>query len=473
MGTTTEQDSTILRKTIIYLIGNFSSKILGTLIIPIYAVYLSAAELGNYDFQMSVGNFLSPIIVLAIWESILRYGLGKKKENLKEVISTGLAIAFVSASSFFAVLLFAYLGIYGLNELTIMYALMIGLVPVVTVFQYISRTTENNVVYVQASIFSSIINLLSLIIFVVIMKNGLKGLTISTILTSFSTILFISFKIKLRNYIAFSSISRNLFFSMIKYSLPLIFNLAFIWFVNGFSRFYITLSLGATANGTYAFASKFSLIVASISSVVNMAAIEDAVLNIESPEFINRFEQNTNKIITTMLDLMLVLVPVIGLTYKFISNADYQQSQFLVPILIYAVFLQNSGTLIGNVFNVYNKTNVIFITSMSGAALNVGFAIILNGFFGLTGIVIAQLVGGLGIFMSRYIIGKKIINYKILWRRVILLTVVFILANLIIYYDNPVIMVIQSLVIFIYILVKYRFFIMKTVFFFLDRLKNK
>lgn len=53
---------------------------ISVIIIPIYAVYISVADLGSFDYQNTIAQFLSPVIFGAIWEAILRMGLGKEKK---------------------------------------------------------------------------------------------------------------------------------------------------------------------------------------------------------------------------------------------------------------------------------------------------------------------------------------------------------------------------------------------------------
>ena len=43
------ENKKLIKKSGLYLIGNFSSKILASLLLPVYAVYVTAAELGTYD----------------------------------------------------------------------------------------------------------------------------------------------------------------------------------------------------------------------------------------------------------------------------------------------------------------------------------------------------------------------------------------------------------------------------------------
>lgn len=128
-----KQSDSMTKKTLIYFAGNFSSKIFGVIIIPIYAQYLSAAQLGEYDFQQTLGNLLMPIIGLAIWEAILRFGLNADGKNLHQIITTAVFVVASTVGFSSLLLLLTYTNIYGFSILTLLYVLLIITMPIVTV----------------------------------------------------------------------------------------------------------------------------------------------------------------------------------------------------------------------------------------------------------------------------------------------------------------------------------------------------
>ena len=59
-----EKNKTLLLGTIIYAIGNFGTKFLSFLIVPLYTYYISPSDLGNYDLLCTTINLLTPLFVL-------------------------------------------------------------------------------------------------------------------------------------------------------------------------------------------------------------------------------------------------------------------------------------------------------------------------------------------------------------------------------------------------------------------------
>ncbi|HFM5723311.1 TPA: hypothetical protein ACG77J_003112, partial [Enterococcus faecium] len=68
MDSSSNKSHSIAKKAFIYAIGTLSSKMISVIIIPIYAVYISVADLGSFDYQNTIAQFLSPVIFGAIWE---------------------------------------------------------------------------------------------------------------------------------------------------------------------------------------------------------------------------------------------------------------------------------------------------------------------------------------------------------------------------------------------------------------------
>ena len=445
-----EQDNkqSMTKKTLIYLAGNFSSKIFALIIIPIYAEYLSAFELGQYDFQLTIANLLTPVIGLAIWESILRFGLKAEGKELQKIFSTASIISFGTLAVSFLVLVILYNNLYGFNTLSFLYVLLIIMMPMITILGYMARALKANKQFAVSGVLSSFVNLIGILIFVIIMKLGVKGLLISTVLGNIFNIGYLLIATEIPNYLRIDYYDKQLGRRLIKFSVPLIFNLTFGWFVNSFSRFYINVSLGAVSTGIYAFASKFSGILMQFAAIVNMTAIEDAILSSESEDFITRFERNISDITTLFFKICFVLLPVIALYYNFVDNTDFKSSLTLVPILLLVALFNNTATLIGNVFPVYNKTSTAFLTSLIAGVSNIVLSIIFGHLFRLIGICLAQLFSITILVITRYILGNKIVEYKVNWLGIMGNVFIFIIISLLLvngnYFVQSIILLVSS-----------------------------
>lgn len=425
-------NNSMVMKTLIYLAGNFSSKIFGMLIIPIYATYLTASQLGNYDYQITIAWMLNPIILLALWEAVLRFGLNAEENELKQVLST---VAIITSGTMFfslVILTLTYIKLYGLSLTTFLYIIMIMFIPIIQILGYMVRAVQKTKVFAFSGVISSGVNLIGVVVFVVFLHQGLNGLLMATIIAN----LFNSFSLfhggRLQKYISIRYFSMDEGKKLLAYSTPLILNLVFVWFSSNFSRFYINLSIGATENGIYAFANKFSMVLFQLAQIINMTMIEDAVLTNGMVGWTKRFEENIEKVVKIFFHISLLFIPLVGIYYQTVSNPAFQSSLIYVPLLVLSVLLSNISALLGNIFAVFNQTSRIFVSSAISVIVNIGGAILLGHFYGLLGIVVAQILGGVVLMITRYLHGNKIEKYSFNFKTLIMNTLFFSAVSLIV-----------------------------------------
>ena len=66
-------NSKLLTGTIIYAIGNFGTKILSFLIVPMYTYYIASSDMGMYDLVNTTLNMLFPLLTLQIADAAYRW----------------------------------------------------------------------------------------------------------------------------------------------------------------------------------------------------------------------------------------------------------------------------------------------------------------------------------------------------------------------------------------------------------------
>ena len=78
-----------MMNSVIFGIGQFSSKILVFVMLPIYTGYLTTAEYGTVDLIQQSVNVIWPVITLGITNGIIRFGLDRSYRK-SDVFSTGI-----------------------------------------------------------------------------------------------------------------------------------------------------------------------------------------------------------------------------------------------------------------------------------------------------------------------------------------------------------------------------------------------
>ncbi|MCM3511377.1 lipopolysaccharide biosynthesis protein [Carnobacterium inhibens] len=420
-------NNSLVKKSGIYFIGNLSSKMMSAILIPIYAFYINTKDLGTYDFSQTIMGILSPIIILAVWEAVLKFLLSEDDLiKQRKIISTS-AIFSIGMSLVFIIIAIIYKQIIGINiRYFEMIIIMIVLYTLVHLWQYYARGTSNNKLYVLAGVVSTIVNFICIIIFVVIFKMGLLGLLLAYNIGQISIIVVIEKKLKLISKLKINDFEFLILKRMLIFSSPLVLNLTFSWFISGFGKTIITLRLGPEANGLYSFANKFSLIISMIGSVITMAIIEEAILSVKSKEIDGNFSKTLQKLFLIFLSIAILAVPAIIIFYNVISDTEYYDSLVYAPwLLIYAV-ASTMASNIGSVFQAIEKTQYQFTTTLLGGAATIIISWALIGKFGIFAVVFGQIVGAFTMMISRYILINHFITMRLDWKPIILLSIIFI-----------------------------------------------
>lgn len=424
----------VLKKILLYLTGTFSSKALNLLIVPMYVIYVTPEELGSFDFQQNLMNLFMPIIVLAIWESLLAFGL-KNNYNKERVISTTLffsvfmVIVFIAIS--FIYLLFASKSI----PFNTYYLVMISLSPLVNVFTYLSRVMRKDKVFVRSGILSSFIRVGSLFLLFQTKLPPELVLILSYISQEFFVIFYIFFKLKVWKMIKIEKFDLSLLKKMLKFSLPLVMNLVSLWLLSGYSRIFININYGNKINGLYSFALQCVIVVSMIGQVINMATLEEVLMDKEE-DFRVKYNKSLNVIIFVLLSLSILAVLSFSIIFQLFNLEQYAGSMQYIPIAMFNTVIVSIASNITNVFQKTNSTDIIFKTTIVSAFVNIIFVYLLNILFGLHGILIAQAISSAVLLYYRYKLSKKIITYSIVNYKNILLLLSYIVVSLNVMYIN-------------------------------------
>ena len=96
------------KNTVIFTIGNFGSRILSFLLVPLYTYVLSTSEYGTIDIVNTTVQLLIPILTLNVQDSVLRFALDSDYRK-EDVISISFRINCISACFLGSVLIIGFL----------------------------------------------------------------------------------------------------------------------------------------------------------------------------------------------------------------------------------------------------------------------------------------------------------------------------------------------------------------------------
>ena len=427
----------ILKKSFIYFIGNFSSKLLSTLLLPIYAFFINVSDLGMYDYVQSVLYIVYPVILLVIWESILKYLLQANEHERNNIESTVVTFVGVIIGTliFIAVCLEYFLRSIDL----IWYLAMLIAISLCFVWQYFARGLADNKIYVVAGIIGSASFVGLNILFNVIFKCELWGLYASFAISQFLIFLTIEIKLKILRRYSIKKYNASLLKEMLLFSSPLVINNISVWLLNSANKILITTKISAEANGLYSFAGRMTIIITFFGAILSMTLIEEAYIMRDLTEYSRKFSIIIQKIFKIYLSITIISIPAIKLLYLFFKNTVYYVSYKYVFLLFLGSIFCAIGNNFGSAFQVTNRTKYIFITTLVGGIITVGGALLLCDAIGIYGVLFSYVLGSLALMLSRAAFAYKLTGLSINWLPVSLLLVYVVFVGFLLYNDNIVV----------------------------------
>jgi O-antigen/teichoic acid export membrane protein len=430
-----ERNKGLLKNTSILLIGNFLSKLLAFILVPIYTHYFSPSEYGEIDFYLIILTMLYILVSLQSIESAFRFVQdSNKKENVTSTITNASTIAFVGIIIFIIVML-----VYG-KVTSFQYTyIFIGFVSTsifANMFLETIRGMNKTTSYVMVNVISTVISSACNILFVVGIGIGAIALLITPIIANVLVITIILYKERFIQYFKASAVCLKEIKEQLYFSIPLIPNAISIWLLSAIGRFVLLFYYGAHSVGILAFALKFPLLLGVFSSVFYMAWQISAVSQYNANDK-NIFASNVfNQYALLLLTSLLLFLPAVKVLIFTIMGDAFIEAWLYIPIFLIGVVVRAFAQFYNVGFYGAKKTIVVFHSSLIAAIIYFTVSMILAQYLYILGIAIAYATSEVVYWL--YIIRKvspylKIsINYKKLipvLMSVIIFIIVYYTAN--------------------------------------------
>lgn len=431
----------LLKNVGILFLGNFSSKILVFLLVPLYTSVLSTEEYGTYDLMYSLIQILLPVLTLNIISAVMRFMLDKNAVT-EEIASIGLkfilqSILIVMAGSFllaymqliplsYGVLIFTYYACYSLNQY----------------FIHLAKGRERVKNIAVAGVISSVATLSCNLLFLLVFQWGLIGFFIANIAGQAFPVVY--YAICLRDswnegYFRSKKMSaehEEIKKQMLMYSVPLI-TVDIAWWVNNASDKYVVAWLcGVGASGLLSVSYKIPSIVNVFQQIFIQAWHISGVKEFEGEA---EFYQDTFQYLNLCMcfaasALLLICKP---LAHILFANEFYEAWRY-VPFLLLSGVLNASAGFVGPILSAKKDSTTMARSALYGAVTNLLLNVVLAGFFGIQGAAIATSISSAVIFCVRKHAVKDTIE-GVFYGRVLLSWVVLVVQACVVIFDMGVI----------------------------------
>ncbi|MGX7150929.1 lipopolysaccharide biosynthesis protein [Enterococcus ureasiticus] len=437
----------LISNSIIFTIGNFGSKLLLILLVPLYTYSLTPTEYGSVDLLMTTVSLLLPIVSLNIFDGVIRFVMDKN-ESKEKVFTNSVFLLFIMAiASSLGIICLSFLFPLSNHFWYYLYWILI-LQALQTTFAQFARGIDKIKVYALSGVLLTFVTAVLNIILLVIFKMGIQGYLISLVLANIITIIYIACVLKIWSFIHFNKLDKELIRRLLIYSLPLIPNAIMWWLMNASSRYFVVFFIGSSANGLLAVANKIPSLVSLLNTIFmqawQMSAIEEFDSEDKSAFYSKVFNYFSIVMLLGASGLLMILKPLV----KLVINVDFYNSWEIVPPLLLAVVYSSYSGFLGTNYIAAKKTQGVFLSSIIGALASVILNLLLIPSIGTIGVGISSMVSFFLIFVIRYFDTKKFIHMTINVKIMLMFHLVIALQIVFLYFLDGVKLMIVEVILF-------------------------
>lgn len=411
------------------LIGNFSSKILSFILVPLYTSVLTTEEYGAYDIVYDTILLLIPVLSLNVTDAIMRFTVDTDNVNKKNVVTVANKYTFISCIVF-AVGLSAF-WLITKNDLVQKYFLQIILLFICTIVQQnivqVARGFEKIKHISISGVIGTGVTLGLNIYFLLILKSGLSGYFAANIIALLVQIVVLLFSAKIYKYISLGIRKIQVEKEMLKYSIPLMAT-TLSWYINSVAdRYMIIFIAGTAANGVYAVSYKIPAIMTAVQTIFIQSWQLSAVKEFDTEEgkaFVNKAYLMVQTVMIILCSMTILFTRILA---KILFQADFYEAWICVPTLVfYVLFNTLSGTL-GGIFSAVKDTKTFMNTAIIGVVVNVCLNVVLIWWIGILGAAIATALSSVVIWALRMKAAGKYMKIDFLKNKALLQFILLVL----------------------------------------------
>lgn len=436
----------LAQNTAIFGISQFTSKIMVFLLLPLYTSYMTTTEYGNADLVVSTVSLLLPIFTVQIASAIMRFAIEDKEKsrvyftNSIKVIAIGFVLLLIGVPIFIKVDLFG-------EHLYLFYLLYITN-AVYTLLSYYARALDEIKLVGIVGVINTLIVVVGNILLLVWLRQGVFGYLVSYVLGYFVGIVI--FMVVLRKHISFGNSENDkvALKDMMNYSLPLVPNSVSWWGVSSANKYIINGYLSQSVLGLYSVALKIPTIINTIQNILAEALVLSVLREYDGKEK----EQEYFSLLYKMYNFSITLFTggiILGtkiLAYFLFANEFYEAWIYVPLLCIPSVWGALSGYL-GTFYAASKKNNGMFISTILGGIVTVGFSIVTINSIGIMGVIIGNLLSYFIIWLYRWIDVKKFVKIETnILKDILAWILLFFQALIVMYVDNWVWMYMLNLI---------------------------
>ncbi|HET53694.1 MAG TPA: hypothetical protein ENN33_00580 [Ignavibacteria bacterium] len=423
-----------IKHSVIYSLGNLSSKLVGLILLPLYTEYLTTSEYGMLALLEVTSQVLILLLGLNLSTAMLRWCSAEKDEDRKRSIIFTISISTVIISAvslffllpfvdFFSVLFFdhaRYSNYFTILFFSIAFGIL-NLLPLSLI-----RVQEKSSFFVVVTTLKFTVILLLNIYFVAYLKLGVEGVILGQLIGQILfTIVTLPFMIKNSSAI-FDLVTLK---HMISYSFPLVFSSMFAMLLSVGDRYILKILSTLSDVGIYSLGYK-------VAGFINVFIIHSFQLGF-LPLAFKYAEQSDSKRffskIQTYFTLLLVLSALtlsifsLEIIEVFTSDESYISAYLIIPFISFAFILKGMEYVFSLAFHQMKITRYNAAIVITSALVNIGLNFLLIPIYGVFGAAISMIIAYLLMSLLSFYFAQKVYFVPYEKMKILLLLFLFII----------------------------------------------
>lgn len=395
--------------TLIYAIGNFGTKILSFIIVPLYTYYINPSDLGDYDLVLTTVSLLTPLLTLQITDAAYAWMMRKQEESKEYIMAVyKFMMVTVVLSSVIVLVINVFIPILYCHYFVAL--LLFG--RVFGILQKLLRGLKNQKLFATSGVVYTTIFLILNLFQVVVLHYGVVSLFQSSIIAyGIATVLILIFEKRLRFFDLKLGKSGTVK-EMLRFSTPLVPNQLSWWIINSSDRYIVRFFLGSVANGIYSISYKFPSLLQLIFNVF-YESWQDMALTDSDKDPGSYYSKIFKLYYKLAFSFLIFLIPFTKIFVRVFMSVTYVTSANYISFLYLGTVFQAFSSFFGVGYLKNNKTRQIAYTSLIGAICNAAINVMLIKFCGLYAASISTFAGFFVMFIIRVIQTKNVMKIEV------------------------------------------------------------
>jgi O-antigen/teichoic acid export membrane protein len=419
----TAQIKRLTRHSVIYGLGGLVSRVLATILLPLYLHYLPPGSYGRVEIVTAATAVLAIVLQLGIANAFFRFYFDATTPPQKlTVVRTSFWFTMSTATAGLALgLVFANpIGhVLGLgHDPTLVRAGAVGLWAQTNYQQLTAlfRVEERSVSYAIASIANVLVTVAAMVVFVAVFHWGAVGLVVGNF--TGTLLVYVALVLYRREQLGLE-FDRPLFRQMQKFGMPLVPSALALWTINFVDRVFITWYKGNAEVGVYSAAVK-------IAGVMTFVLI---AFRTAWPAFAYSIDDDreARRAYAFVLTYLLAVASWVALALgglapwwtKVLTTPQYQRAEEAIGLLAFAGAVYAGYTVIAIGSGRARRTQLNWVVTGGGAAVNIGLNFWLIPAYGMVGAAISTAAAYLALFIGMALYAQRVYPVRYQWRRVL------------------------------------------------------